>query len=343
MNSFQTLNPQSVKDLDNWKIVKVHGWRLKLSFKIEQILRELGNRYGNISFIKRAHKMGICANTLRVKKEISTQRHYVSGIRCHDRVCPVCNAFRAGKLARKVDSLMEKMSNPHFLTITYGQRVPSTFLEENLDFFSEKLKKLRRLKWWKENISGGIFFNEVTYKKDAGWHLHSHMIVDLKTNKKIFNLQGGYFDTRVTDFKKQLENVCIKEGLGRISSINPCEKGTGRELAKYFYKVGLDFDRENDFAIMEMITAFKNRRVYGTFGTCRNIKNQDDDVDDELDKELETEEAFEEIGTIDEVVIGWQSDKVKYSPIVMQLVQQGFVEIESLDYFYEKGEIKESG
>jgi hypothetical protein len=55
LSNFQTISSQSVKDLDNWKIVKFHGWRLKLSFKIEQILRELGNHYGNISY--QAHRV----------------------------------------------------------------------------------------------------------------------------------------------------------------------------------------------------------------------------------------------------------------------------------------------
>jgi hypothetical protein len=332
---------RDISGVDNWKIVKLHGWRMRLAFKIEAILKEIGRQRGDISLVKRASKMGICANTLKVKREISTSRFYVSGIRCHDRVCPVCNAFRAGKLAKKVDGLMEKMNNPHFLTLTFGERVNTAVLNNSLNEFTEKLKKLRRTKWWNESILGGIFFNEVTFKKGIGWHIHSHMIVDLKTDKKIFNLQGGYGDVSVTDFKKKLELTCVKEGLGRISSINPCQIGTGRELSKYFYKVGLDFDRENNEAIAEMIIAFKNRRIYGTFGNCRNIKAQDvedEEADDELDDELETEEEFEDFGTINDVVIAWHTERSKYNSIIQMLIIQGFIELESLDYFFEKGE-----
>lgn len=341
VNVTNLLHPDTQKaeqkaGVQGWKFQQVQGWRLKLTFKIEAMLRELGKRNGDLALIRRAGKMGICANTIRVKKEKETERIYASGIRCHDRICPVCNAFRAGKLARKIEKLFDHtLKNPHFLTITYGLPVQILNLKENLDLFYEKLKKIRRLKWWKSEISGGVFFNEVTYKKGRGWHLHSHFIVDLKdTQKKAYNLEGEYSLIQVTEFKKQLELACEQEGLGKISDVRPCDSKASKELSKYFYKIGIDFDRENDFAIQELIQSFKNRRIFGTFGVCRG-KQKDDD----LDKELEEEKEFEDLGSVNDIVLKWKEDIVRWSPIMFQLMVQGFVgEIQDLDYYFESGE-----
>lgn len=328
--------------VQGWKFQQVQGWRLKLTFKIEAMLRELGKRTGDLALIRRAGKMGICANTIRVKKEKETERIYASGIRCHDRICPVCNAFRAGKLAKKIEKLFDTtLKNPHLLTITYGLPVQILDLKENLDLFYEKLKKIRRLKWWKLEISGGIFFNEVTYKKGRGWHLHSHFIVDLKdTKKKVSNLEGEYSLIKVTEFKKQLELACEKEGLGKISDVRPCDEKASKELSKYFYKIGIDFDRENDWAIQELIQSFKNRRIFGTFGVCRGKQN-----DDDLDKELEEEKGFDDLGSVNDIVLKFKEDSKKWFPVLSQLMVQGFIgEIQDLDVYFESGEkLREAG
>ena len=42
-------------------------------------------------------------------------------VRCKDRVCPVCNSYRASILSRKVERLGKDMENPHLLTITANE------------------------------------------------------------------------------------------------------------------------------------------------------------------------------------------------------------------------------
>src|SRR3990172_7610136 len=50
----------------------VPAWRLKFAFKIENMYRRLG-------WDKKAKKIGICANTVQVRREIETQKIYISG------------------------------------------------------------------------------------------------------------------------------------------------------------------------------------------------------------------------------------------------------------------------
>ena len=346
---------QVVQEIDNKindmylsknRVACVSGWRLKLLWKVEATFRRLATITGDDSYLKRAHKIGMCGNTLKVRREKDTGRYYVSGIRCHDRVCPVCNAFRAGKLSRKVNELQSKMINSHLLTITDGVRVPYSFFEEGLTSFTTSLKKLRRSNWFKDNISGGIYFLEVTYKKGHGWHLHCHMLIDIVGDKPVFNLSGGFENLKVSDFKKGLEYSCKFVGLGAISDIRPCEPNSGAELSKYFYKLGLSLDKENQFALLEMVQVFRGKRIYDTFGSCRGVNKQEDvaDTDTELDKELELEGAYDEIGSLDDVVLGWVSFGL-YGEIVHMLVRQGYIELESLNYYFSshKGKGGEKG
>ena len=324
----------------NNRIACVSGWRLKLLWKVEATFRRLALITGDDSYLKRAHKIGICGNTLKVRRERDTGRYYVSGIRCHDRVCPVCNAFRAGKLSRKVNELQSRMSNSHLLTITNGVRIPYSFLEDGLSSFTTALKKLRRSNWFKDNIRGGIYFLEVTYQKGQGWHLHCHMIVDV-VGKPVFNLSGSWENLKVSDFKKGLEDTCKFVGLGAISDIRPCEPNSGAELSKYFYKLGLSLDKENQFALLEMVQVFRGKRIFDTFGSCRGVNKQEDvsDIDTELDNELETEGAYDEIGSLDEIVCGWASSGL-YGEIVYLLVKQGYIELECMDYYFSKSQKK---
>ena len=328
-------------DISNNRIACVSGWRLKLLWKVEATFRRLALITGDDSYLKRAHKIGICGNTLKVRREKDTGRYYVSGIRCHDRVCPVCNAFRAGKLSRKVNELQSKMSNSHLLTITNGVRIPYSFLEDGLSSFTTALKKLRRSNWFKDNCRGGIYFLEVTYQKGQGWHLHCHMIVDVVGDKPIFNLSGSWENLKVSDFKKGLEDTCKFVGLGAISDIRPCEANSGSELSKYFYKLGLSLDAENQFALLEMVQVFRGKRIFDTFGSCRGVTKQEDvaDVDTELDNELELEGAYDEIGSLDEIVVRWASSGL-YGEIIHLLVKQGYIEVESLDYYFSKSQKK---
>ncbi len=91
----------AVKSKEKSRVVTVkNSWRLSALFRIEKIIREVGQD-------ARAKRMGICGNTIFVKTrkgDVSTVL-YEPQVRCKDRVCPVCNSYRASILSRKVEIL----------------------------------------------------------------------------------------------------------------------------------------------------------------------------------------------------------------------------------------------
>jgi hypothetical protein len=278
--------------------------------------------------------MGICGNTIfvKVKKGDPSNVLFEPQLRCKDRVCPVCNAYRASILSRKVEELGKDMENPHLLTVTANDQNRSS-LKKAFQCYKASMRLLKREKtWWKKYIRGGVEHIEVTYNEKIGWHVHSHMLVDLAVDRKVENMQltdNGYF---LDPLKKDLEHVLMKVGLGTISDIRPVTEGYGKEISKYSMKFGLDID---DDRLKEIIVDMKGKRMVSKFGNCFGRKEMDD-VDSEEMEGLspEEEEQYETLGTIKEVVYqsfkktGIDSELVGYA---LEAVRIGLIKICSAD------------
>ena len=318
----------AVKKEEKSKVVSVkNSWRLRALFRIESLIKEVGQE-------SRGKRMGICGNTIfvKVKKGDPSNVLYEPQVRCKDRVCPVCNSYRASILSRKVEELGKDMANPHLLTVTANDQNRSS-LKTAFKCYKESMRALKREKtWWKKYIRGGVEHIEVTYNEGTGWHVHSHMLIDLAVDRKVENMQltdNGYF---LDPLKKDLEHVLVKVGLGTISDIRPVTEGYGKEISKYSMKFGLDID---DDRLKEIIVDMKGKRMVSKFGNCFGRKELDDMDSEEMDElSLEEEEQYETLGTIKDVVYmsfketGIDSELVGYA---LGAVKIGLIKICSAD------------
>ena len=295
----------AVKKEEKSRVVTVkNSWRLRALFRIEGLIKEIGQK-------SRAKRMGICGNTIlvKVKKGDPSNVLYEPQLRCKDRVCPVCNSYRASILSRKVEELGKDMTNPHLLTVTANDQNRSS-LKKAFKCYKESIRQLKRERtWWRKYIRGGVEHIEVTYNEGTGWHVHSHMLVDLAVDRKVENMQltdNGYF---LDPLKKDLEHVLLKVGLGTISDIRPVTEGYGKEISKYSMKFGLDIEEAR---LKEIIVDMKGKRMVSRFGNCYGLK----DMEELTPKE---EEQYETLGTIKEVVdkcfkeTGVDSELVRYA------------------------------
>jgi hypothetical protein len=294
----------------------LNGPRLRKLYKNERLIRETGQD-------KRAKRMGICGNTIQVSvnKKYNGMMRFEPSVRCKDRVCPICNAFRASKLSREVEKLGEKMSNPHLLTITAAADKRNN-LELCFKNYKESVRKLKRNKtWFKKYVNGGIEHIEVVKQKNKGWHIHSHMLVDLNVDREVENMRMGAFDMELDPIKEHLQRVLVSVGLGRISDIRPVTEGYGKEIAKYALKPSKDI-KDCDFK--EMIIALKGKRMVSRFGNCYGIKPDNEEFDMEA-----FYENYEYLGTIPEVVkIGFtQGLDQKYIQPSMEAIRKGLIEL----------------
>lgn len=277
------------KNRSKSKLIVKHGWRVNALFRIEKLIREVGQE-------NRAKRMGICGNSInvKVKKGKYTNVLFEPQLRCKDRVCPVCNSYRASILSRKVEKLGENMSNPHLLTIT-----ASTENRDNLKIafaqYKESIRRFKRNKtWFGKYVKGGVEHIEVVKNKKTGWHIHSHILIDLDVDRKVENMRMGSEYMEVDPIKKELELVLDQVGLGTISDIRPVVEGYGREISKYSMKFDLDIAADD---LKSIIVDLKGKRMVSRFGNCYGVK--DDDLE-ELTEEEQNE--YEDLGTLEKVV-----------------------------------------
>jgi hypothetical protein len=299
--------------------VKVrNGWRTHALFRIEQLIREVGQD-------KRAKRMGMCGNTIFVKVNPANHEDvlFEPQLRCKDRVCPVCNSYRASILARKVEKLGERMTNPHLLTVT----APNLFrddLKKGFANYKDSMRSFKRNKtWFKKYIAGGVEHIEVNKDRKKGWHIHSHILVDLKVAHKVENMKQVGHSKVLDPIKKELEIALEKCGLGTISDIRPVTSGYGKEISKYALKIGVDID-DND--LKEMILHLKGKRMVSKFGNCYGIKDME-----ELEEGERTD--YQYIGQLKDVILDCfeyeKVDKFRFK-IVLEMVKIGLIDFEFL-------------
>lgn len=294
----------------------VNGWRLRALFRIEKLIREIGDHV-------RAKRMGMCGNTIRVtvSREYRSKMLFRPQLRCKDRVCPVCNSYRASILARKVERLGMRMSNPHMLTVT-ASPLNRNDLRVCMEKYKSSIRAFKRnTTWFKKYVAGGIEHVEVVRQRDRGWHIHSHMLVDMKTDRMVGNLYSTATGMELDPVKRSMEEALRKAGLGTISDIRPVIEGYGSEISKYALKLGTDISDED---LKEFIVTLKGKRMISRFGNCYGIKDLEE-------LEEEEHEEYDDLGTIDDVVNKCFADEIDADLVqyVTEAVRIGLIELES--------------
>ncbi len=307
------------------RLVMKKSWRLLALFRIEKVIREIGQE-------SRAKRMGICGNTIHIMRKQEDGYESIlfqPELRCKDRLCPVCNSYRASVLARKVEKLGQEMTNPHMLTITAS---PNNRFDLKLAFknFKDSMKKFKRDKsWFKKYIKGGIDHIEVVFNKKTGWHIHSHMIVDLKILRDVYNtvnLPNGY---DVDIVKKELEVVLERVGLGTVSDIRPVTEGYGKEISKYCTKFAIDIADER---LKEIIMNLKGKRMISKFGSCYGVGELEEGEGESTLEELteKEQEEYVSLGTIEEVLrksVETGEINLKYFKYIQEAIKIGLIEL----------------
>lgn len=100
--------------------------------------------------------------------------------RCDLKWCPSCQRALATRTSLRYEGITKSLRWPLFLTLT-----TKNFDEDEEDGFDfvrhirRGFAKLRRLRWWRGCVKGGVASIEVT-NTGNGWHPHLHALVDCK-------------------------------------------------------------------------------------------------------------------------------------------------------------------
>lgn len=174
---------------------------------------------------------------------------------CHLRWCPICTDAKRGYIAGNITEFLNKTKYAKLLTLTLknSDNDISSEVERLYDCFRE----LRRLKFFRTAITGGIWFFQIKKSKDGKtWHPHIHCVVTgYYLNRKYISkawlrITG---DSHVVDLRMIKDNESSSKHIARYASC-PCDLSA--------------LELDDRVAIFQ---AMHNRRICGTWGKCRGV------------------------------------------------------------------------
>lgn len=106
-------------------------------------------------------------------------RERVVYTRCDLKWCPSCQSRLAARTVERFAAAVEKMSWPTLVTLTVKNYSRSEAKVPFVRNVRAAFTRLRRLRWWKRAVRGGVACIEVT-NKGKGWHPHIHALIDCR-------------------------------------------------------------------------------------------------------------------------------------------------------------------
>lgn len=185
--------------------------------------------------------------------------------KCRDRFCEAC----AGEKRRLISAnLTRQLPNQRLRLITFTLKSSATALGNQLDRLYESFRKLRRRKPFRNKITGGVAFFEVTINPTTHlWHPHLHVICS-----------GTYLQQR--ELQRHWHDITTDSYIVDVRLIlNPAH--AGGYVAKYASKSLPSGVWQNSKHLDEAIFELSHRRTFQTFGTWKNLhlsKHPEDDT-----------------------------------------------------------------
>jgi hypothetical protein len=124
-----------------------------------------------------AGRIAKCGQPLTLRRAACTAGRDVF-TRCDLKWCPSCQRAIAARTAQRYSAIAAECQWPLFVTFTCQHTADDDV--SLLRTVRRAHTKLRRLRWWKKCVAGGVISYEVTNKGDNGWHPHGHALIDAR-------------------------------------------------------------------------------------------------------------------------------------------------------------------
>jgi len=162
-------DPISELTIDPGTRIRHSGW-VRERTKVFEAMLQLG---WSESRLNRFASCG--ANAWLMVRQDDPGKFRIAANTCKDRFCKVCQSQRTEMIAA---NLSEQLEEGFFRFVTLTVRSTDQTLEEQLDHLYDSFKRLRRSKWWKDRVDGGVAFLEITFNnRSSQWHPHLHCVV----------------------------------------------------------------------------------------------------------------------------------------------------------------------
>lgn len=239
----------------NWKeLVERRLW-ISCAFDEFHALRKCGS--GEVLWCD------CCSEALKIKRW------------CMKPFCPDCASRRAAKLQEIYEPTIARVKWPLFVTFTIGGGSRWELLSQ-LEAVKKGIVKIRRQKWFKDRVAGGVGSFELKWSA-RGWHVHWHAVLDCRWLS--VTVQPWHPGQSKLILKRKLKAAQKEIGdqwamaVGYDPSfvyIRRAKPETARYVVKYSVKPG-DF-KDPEMPILELLEGMRNRKLVAPWGSVRKAR-----------------------------------------------------------------------
>lgn len=240
-------------DLETWSNLSTtfrhSGWRRERLLILEALIRTAQTRSRRTAF-------RTCGSDAYVLQSLENPNIYrIAGSSCHDRFCLPCARERSNAIALNV---LERVKGKTLRFLTLTVKSTDETLENRLDHLYLSFQALRRRAFWRQKVTGGVAFLELTWNETKQrWHPHFHILIE-----------GAYLPWRKLkaiwwDITKDSHIIDIRPVRDTQTAARYVTKYCGRPFNSTFVNRPQRLD--------EAILALKGRKLIITFASWRGI------------------------------------------------------------------------
>jgi hypothetical protein len=225
-------------------------------------------RYDHRHETKRTEALQRCKTSAWFLRHKTTGEVRVGSNSCKVRFCPLCE--RAAKLTvtSQVYAGIRGVKRLRFLTLTLKHT--SAPLGDQLDFLTACFRKLRKAKYFKARVQGGIWFLQLT-RPNGEWHPHLHCLLD-----------GQYIEHAA--IKRMWAHITKGSTIVDIRAVKQADKAA--EYVARYAQQPTDPGKLLPEELDEVLDAFNGRHTKGCWGTLKGIPLTPQSAEDAGDWEL---------------------------------------------------------
>lgn len=242
-------------DRQNWKqIVESRLWQT-CAFDEYHALRKCG--------VEGQLWCSCCGKALKIRKW------------CMKKYCPDCASRRADELQAVYVPTIARVKWPLFVTFTIGGGDRWELLSQ-LSAVKKGVVKIRRQKWFKDRVRGGVGSFELKWSA-RGWHVHWHAVLDCK-----------WLSVTIPDWHPGQSKLVLKRKLKAAQReigdqwamavgydpsfvfIRRARPETARYVVKYSVKPG-DF-KDPEMPILELLEGLRAAKLVAPWGSVRKFR-----------------------------------------------------------------------
>lgn len=129
---------------------------------------------------------------------------------CGDRTCPVCSEARFGALLEGYYDFLKTKKVLRFITLTLKD---CSLSEEKIDYLRRCFIRLRRMRYYKAKLIGGVYGIEAKKRIGRNWYIHMHILAEgtyieqRRLSRDWFRITGNAFRVDIRRFKNGIAGL----------------------------------------------------------------------------------------------------------------------------------------